>query len=518
MTTIKIRDMKILHKQIMNFILTIVGATALLSCVRDGYLTYNHIVEETGEQEEEVIVPPESPVSGNYVLKTSDADRHQVIRGLGFEIQSDSYGPYWTGKDPIQGVPYELVPSEKARLSGEILKGFRYMRLAVGLWFRGLTDDNKNYVSRYDGQAEELVKMMNDAGVEGISLEYWSPAPYWKSNNNLVGGEVKSIEPAFLDEFSDAMIRDIQYFQNKGMKICTWGLQNEPNYGDTGYPCCHYEPDVYVEVFKSIAPKIKASYPSIEIILDSCNGNVSSYAAELRKPENSEYLKYVDSWVYHRIGDNSDNVMNRASNYQSNSLGKPIYNNEFEYMPNHMKDNSKEWLMVNTAQSIMNWMTFLDSPVWYWLHVLKPVSDGENRDGFSLGTFRGNADKMSYGYPDLEQGHFQMQWWNWNSLAGFLRYMPWNSVRYTVEESTSRADNRVMAWKTPEGKFVIALTNRTSEWFGFDISLDTSRSFVGHSFDRRHIDRILDGTEVISRDSGLTAKVKPWSIVFLVEQ
>ena len=502
----------------MNFTLIIAGTMALLSCVRDNYLTYNHEIEEPEEPKEEIITPPESVTTGTYMLKTSDADRHQTIRGLGFEIQSDSYGPNWNDKDPEQGVPHELLPEERERLSNEILKGFRYMRLAAGLWFRGLTEDNKNFVNRYDGQVEELVKMMNDAGVEGISLEYWSPAPYWKSNSHLVGGEIRSTDPKFLEEFSDAMINDIKYLQEKGMKICTWGLQNEPIYGDTGYPCCHYEPDVYVEVFKSIAPKIRALNPAIEIILDSCNGNVGSYAEELRKSGNSEYLDYVDSWVYHRIGDNSDNVMNRASNYQANSLGKPIYNNEFEYMPDHMKDNSKEWLMINTAQSIMNWMTFLDSPTWYWLHVLKPVSDSQNRDGFGLGTFRGKSDKMSYGYPDLETGHFQMQWWNWNAIAGFLQYMPWDSVRYTVEETSAKTDNRVMAWKTPEGKFVVALTNRSADWYGFDISLDAQRNFVGHSFDSKHLDRILDGKEFIADGAGLKALVKPWSIVFLVEQ
>ena len=518
MTIINSNDMKISHTINMNLMLAIAGALALTSCIKEKYLTYNHVIEEDNPQEEEVITVPESMNVGTYALKTSAADAHQTIRGLGFEIQSDSYGPEWNESDPVAGVPYELLPEERTRLNGEVLKGFRYMRLALGIWFRGLTEDRKNYVSRYDGQLEGLVQMMNQAQVEGISLEYWSPAPYWKSNSSLVGGEVKSTEPEFLDEFSDAMVRDIQYLQQNGMKVCTWGLQNEPIYGDTGYPSCHYEPDVYVDVFKSVAPKIKALDPSIEIILDSCNGNVSSYAEELRKPENSAYLQYVDAWVYHRIGDNSDNVMNRAANYQSNSLGKPIYNNEFEYMPDHLKNNSKEWLMVNTAQSIMNWMTFLDAPVWYWLHVLKPVSDGENRDGFGLGTFRGKADKMSHGYPDLETGHFTMQWWNWNPIAGFLKYMPWDSVRYTVEEAQAKADNRVMAWKTPEGKFVVALTNRSADWYAFSITLDSARTFVGHSFDAGHLDRILDEKEVSAQGSVLTAKVKPWSIVFLVEE
>ena len=111
-----------------------------------------------------------------------------------------------------------------------------------------------------------------------------------------------------------------------------------------------------------------------------------------------------------------------------------------------------------------------------------------------------------------------MQWWNWNPIAGFLKYMPWDSVRYTVEEAQAKADNRVMAWKTPEGKFVVALTNRSADWYAFGITLDSASTFVGHSFDAGHLDRILDEKEVSAQGSVLTAKVKPWSIVFLVEE
>ena len=42
-------------------------------------------------------------------------------------------------------VPHDLVPSERQRLADEMLKGFRYCRLAGGLYWRGL-DDTENHV------------------------------------------------------------------------------------------------------------------------------------------------------------------------------------------------------------------------------------------------------------------------------------------------------------------------------------------------------------------------------------
>ena len=93
MTIINSNDMKISHTINMNLMLAIAGALALTSCIKEKYLTYNHVIEEDNPQEEEVITVPESMNVGTYALKTSAGDAHQTIRGLGFEIQSDSYGP-----------------------------------------------------------------------------------------------------------------------------------------------------------------------------------------------------------------------------------------------------------------------------------------------------------------------------------------------------------------------------------------------------------------------------------------
>ncbi|MDE7473674.1 MAG: hypothetical protein K2M68_08850, partial [Muribaculaceae bacterium] len=482
-------------------------------------LTYNHTPGEpvTPSEPEPEPEMPDVMTSGRYKLLT---DRPaQVIEGLGFEIQNEMTAAPDVDKPlAYYGVPLDLVPSERKRLAEEMLKGFRYMRLGMGVWYQGLTPDRKNFVERIPGQNEALVQLMKDAGVEGISLEYWSPAPYWKSNGSFNDGTLKSFDDEFIDQFTDALIDDIKYFKNNGFNISTWGLQNESHYESVGYAHCHYTPDQLVQVFGKAAPKVRALDPEIEIIYDTNSGNAGEYGAKLWQ-ENSQLLPYVDAWVYHRIGDDSDFVMDRCESYKANNQGKPIYQNEYEYFHDQMNDQSPmhpyEWYMVNTAQSIMNWMTFVDSPKWYWLHALKAVDDHTDRDGFGLGIWRPSYANDAHDYPTLKHGHFTYNWQNFNSIAGFLKYMPWNSRRYNVQEDDARHDNRIMAWKTPEGKFVIALTNRSDEWYEFNIDLDRNMKLNGHRYNKKGIDQELGSSD---GSSTLAAKVRPWSIEFWVEE
>ena len=119
-----------------------------------------------------------------YTVRTDI--RRQTILGLGVEIQSDSIGSGNDGlPDKVSAVPHDLTASERTRFYSELLKGFRYVRLAMGLYIRGLTSDGKNIVERYPNQMVDLRQMIQESGIEGASVEYWSPAPYWKKHQQL---------------------------------------------------------------------------------------------------------------------------------------------------------------------------------------------------------------------------------------------------------------------------------------------------------------------------------------------
>ncbi len=127
-------------------------------------------------------VPPE----GNYTVHPDQPK--QVIQGIGFEIQSDSIASGNKGlPEDFTSVPHDLTPEERTRFYNEMLKGFRYVRLAGGLYWRGLTPDQKNFQGRWPEQLPELKEMIQAAGIDGVEFEYWSPAPFWKASGKLDG-------------------------------------------------------------------------------------------------------------------------------------------------------------------------------------------------------------------------------------------------------------------------------------------------------------------------------------------
>jgi hypothetical protein len=71
-------------------------------------------------------------IEGTYFINSSALA--QTMLGIGLEIQSDSIG---SGNDGLplsnSSVPWELVPSERARLATDVVAGFRLIRLALGL-------------------------------------------------------------------------------------------------------------------------------------------------------------------------------------------------------------------------------------------------------------------------------------------------------------------------------------------------------------------------------------------------
>eukprot|EP01112_Ceratiomyxa_fruticulosa_P005293 TRINITY_DN15906_c0_g1_i1.p1 TRINITY_DN15906_c0_g1~~TRINITY_DN15906_c0_g1_i1.p1 ORF type:complete len:127 (+),score=16.02 TRINITY_DN15906_c0_g1_i1:191-571(+) len=114
----------------------------------------------------------------------------------------------------VVAVPHDLVDSEKMRFYQEMLRGFRYVRLALGLYVRGLDKDQKQIIERYPGQMEGLANMTYFGGLEGADVEYWSPAPFWKSNQAFINGTLASFEDDFLTEFGNAIIKDNFYISN----------------------------------------------------------------------------------------------------------------------------------------------------------------------------------------------------------------------------------------------------------------------------------------------------------------
>ncbi|MFL9883607.1 hypothetical protein PQR66_11260 [Paraburkholderia agricolaris] len=405
----------------------------------------------------------------------------QTILGLGVELQTDSIGSGNNGLPPqVEGIPHDLIASERVRLYKDMLSGFRYARLAMGLFYRGLSADQKTIGPRYASQNADLAELINQSGMEGVAAEYWSPAPGWKTNNNYInGGKLKQFDAGFLGQFGDNVVAELNQLKNAGIPVVMWGLQNEPIYS-TPYSSCTYSDQEYYQTFKVVAPKVRAAFPNALIHVNSLDGQdelVSSRTGPGPIASDPSTLSYVDAWTWHRIGTNSSELINNPM-FTGSASGKAVFNNEFEYLDGQTSSAR----LINTANSIMNWMTFENSPTWFWLHALKPSRDTVAM-GYGLGVWRVPADSDYTKWPNVQPGYWDYIPTNYNAVAGFLAHMPWNSVRYEVTESSVDPLRRVMAWKTPAGKLVFAVTNSIGSEMGYRINLPSARLFTGYAYD-----------------------------------
>ena len=326
----------------------------------------------------------------------------QTILGIGYEIQSESIGSGTNGLPAATtSVPHDLVPAERDRLYSEMLRGgtdrgFRYCRLAMGLYLRGLTADGKNVVGRWPEQMAELREMVEKSKLDGMSVEYWSPTPYWKSNDSYISGTLKRGDQAFLSEFADALVQDVQYLEDNGLPVKWWGLQNEPGY-ETPYSSCDYDDTLYYNAFRTVASRMRSTFPEIYIHANSNHGQHGIGAAPIKA--DGDTLALVDGWTWHRIGTDTNELLPGNSNFSEGLEHRVVYNNEFEYLS--WNASNAPWYTVNTAQSIMNWMVFHDSPTWIWLHALKPTYNSEAL-GYSLGFWRPWDDDNFANFPQLQ--------------------------------------------------------------------------------------------------------------------
>jgi hypothetical protein len=333
----------------------------------------------------------------------------QTIKGIGFEIQSDSIGSGNHGlpEEPI-AVPHDLIPSERERLAKEMLKNFRYCRLAGGLYWRGLDPEKKFLQPRWPSQLQELKQLLDTAGVEGLSFEYWSPAPFWKGNQSYVATEAsggrasnrlrchspgfdkdpvyKGDTRRFLADFADAVVTDIKTLEAAGMKVSMWGLQNEPNVNHSIYPTCEYpNSKQYVEAYRAVASAIRKHDPEIMLFADTYHHFPKLIGPAMNDPE---VASLVHAYCVHIVGSPSEHVRKVHAQITEKLPPRPWFQNEYEYLTGGTTPDR----CLNTVQHIMNSFQLADNPTWFWIHALKPLKNAE-ASGYSLGFWKSLIEK-----------------------------------------------------------------------------------------------------------------------------
>lgn len=454
------------------------------------------------ERPERTIPPPAT----NHIT-IHPAKQKQAILGLGFEIQSDSISSGNSGlPEEKTSVPHDLTADENERFADEMLRGFRYCRLAGGLFWRGLDAEGKTLQPRWPQQLEELRSLFDRSGVEGVQLEYWSPPSFWKTNRKLYGfpwdgprdphnqlrcwGEGWESDPdyagdteRFLLDFTEAQLQDVRTLQNAGIKVSMWGLTNEPQ-ANTAYASCKYTEEQWAETWKHVGPAIREAFPEIKIVADSAHDGVS-FLGKLEElyPEAAALVDYI---TVHTIGYRSKTVLPTARRVRDRlKMKRPVFQNEYEYLAGPTSPDR----CLNTVNNILNWFQLTDSPSWFWIHALKPVMNSES-SGYCLGFWmpaegidEAQRAKLPPHLANLKPGSWTWNPYNWNAVVGFLKHLPWDSVALEATEETIDADARMLAFKTPTGKHGFVVSNHTTADLALTIETGQSgASFKGYRY------------------------------------
>ncbi len=456
------------------------------------------------------------PLQSQYIVHPNMPK--QLIHGIGFEIMSDSIGSANVGlPDEPLGVPHDLVPEERTQFYAAMLEGFRYCRLAGGLFWRGLDTEQRHLRPRWHEQLDELREMITVAGIEGVSFEYWSPPPFWKANRAYIGnadpnnrlrcfGKDFADDPiyhgdvgAFLQDFAESCRQDLLTLRAAGIPVVMWNMQAEPFTGGT-FPTCVYEPEDYAMAFKVVAPVVRSYDPNIMIIADTAMSWDFPYIRPVLN--DPEYVALVDMLAIHLIGFDAKSI--RPSPEPS---GKPRFTNEFEYL--HGPTSPARCL--NTVETIMNWFQLADASTWFWLHALKPYTN-EEASGYSLGYWRPSNDTNTAHYPpELEPGHWIWNKYNWYAVGSFVKHMPWDCRSVTVTEADiSDNDLRICAFKRPDDKLTIVVANRSfvPHTFRIDTGLK-NQTFLGYRYTPKSAGQNCQGVPIGELQGHIIAPLVP---------
>ncbi|HCB76209.1 MAG TPA: hypothetical protein DEP91_08545 [Sphingomonas bacterium] len=413
----------------------------------------------------------------------STVTAQQTWLGPQVEIQADSFDSSLTTtaieNQPAQwGFPASLTSAEQARLKNEWFpgdgRGYMFLRFPLGFAYRGFRNVDgptglaRNIGERWAGQNSSLANMLANVASAGGGLfpEYWSLAPYWKTNSSFSGGRgsttngvdpaqiwaggsyarsvtlesIRTTDPtqyaAQLAALSSAIVDDLEYLHLNVAPVRGFALANEPrNQTSAGYGHTYYaSAQQYVDVLEAVVPKIRASS-----VLSTWGGqanqvriNAWSYqpipAELLADPVYAE----IDHTTLHYIPDHgadADYARTNMASWMTQSGGKAVANNEFEYFSLAAPNDDPARRFANTALVQAHFLTLGRAPTHNpMIHLFKQMgqtgTDG-NTEGYAVNAVRlpapfGQAPSTPGDpYPGVGHGEYIGQSYNVNAVRTF---------------------------------------------------------------------------------------------------
>lgn len=548
-------------------------------------------------------VPAGVTSAAQFDVVTSPWGYRQTVSGWMYQLMSDNIANNagTQQSDYRRIIPYDLKPSERTRLA-KLMKGSHAIRMSLGLYYRGIREVSgtsglgTKIGPRWPGQRQQMWQFLKDSETDGAYVEYWSPAPHWKTTsaygagtlwaggaysrattlasirttgptitaatkanpcvitysgtdpaaNSLVyitgvsgmtelngrifriaslntaantlaltdpvtganidstafgtwtaGGTLAFDYASQIDALTTVMVDDLEDIHNDDaypIRLLGFSLQNEPLTPDADYGSCSYGANDYVDVWRSLIPKIRASTVlaswggapnTVKLYYNSWEGNGDALGAAVLADTvvlstGKTVLQEMDHVTVHMLGQlNSDPNFWLTTNGTSNtSAAKPYYqhrvsaqnptgiataSNEYEFVTAPF---SRRGQMVNQITVWLNALNWTKAPYVTLIHVAKPASDGVV-EWFSLFGWRppGDDDPVIGGsssyFTGLDYGEFAEVTHNYNGALPFIRWLK-GAQWLLSQENTYSATSKVGACFTRDGKLVVFMLNAST--------------------------------------------------------
>lgn len=415
--------------------------------------------------------------TGRIIEETLDETviKQQYLGGY-IEIQPDSWdGEICATDDTTKtwGFPYSLIPTERNRAKEMLLHGkgtnIMYIRFPLGFAYRGFRNIDvtsrlaKNIGERFKGQNKTLRELFKDISSVGGGLapEYWCPPPYWLtsgsyhgSNELSAGGSysrstklssIKATDPTQyskqIDDFTDAVVNDLEYLHQNIAPVRMFGLQNEPMHDSIEYGACKYDAQTYNDVLEVLYPKIQASTVLSEYEDEPNDVKLLVASSDESTPFDGIGATFIQNhsdmiWGYthHSMRLASGEAGNGAEWYKSNEYKTTIksdrtnvFLNEYEYFSSAKTD---EFRCGNNMLRLIFELIYGEAKVLHpVIHIFKPIGQtlsGTNTRGYCLLQCNLNGE---YGYDlssdiTLNKGTFSENKSMFNSWGLFGDNLP----------------------------------------------------------------------------------------------
>jgi hypothetical protein len=493
----------------------------------------------------------------------------QTYMGGYIEIQPDSWNgstpPAVDGTTETWGFPYSLTAPERARLRDTAFPGDGYginlIRFPLGFAYRGFrnidttTGFARNIGPRFAEQDNRLRDLFANLGAAGGGLmpEYWSPAPHWKTqtaygptpssptygNGKLWAGGTYSRTTRLdsirgsdrtqynkqIDEWTDAIVNDLEYLHQNVAPVRGFGLQNEAGLSHSATTCiygqCTYSENEYADTLRSLIPKIRNSailstwggQPNTVLLnFNSWHGPTDTGRGALRdqtvlstgKTVIQEIWAFTRHWI-REIYQNADFIKQNAAAWLREDAG--IYidanGNEARYWPERTVpsfNNEQEYFDLNASAgyrcaNTMLWMAHdwnKGAPTLMpIIHIMKQLGANNatsNTEGYGFTQMRlpaadGGQSPSTAGdaNPTLNHGEWMPVAANWNAGNLFLRCMPAGSIR-VGDVFDLGAGKAHASFRTPNGKYGIIIVNRNNTASSHTVTMPVSGAYSGRRF------------------------------------